>query len=246
MTDGARAQTVTIEPKQTALDTLRDFAQWAAKRDGLVCAARRAGASYDEIIEASKLSRGTVTSILTKAGLVGQSSSAKEAPVTTSTAPGMSARFFPHHPHFVDVKTWGDNYEYRFREFTGAEPQPEMTGQHPYAPEAERTADYQDRLQEWDDRQQEIDAALKMWQTARYHREITPLVAAALKARPPVDQALADLQEKWDALNSALVWPVAVKQVLEAQKTARAAMSLAQAEGSPCGLSATFGFLIPS
>jgi hypothetical protein len=239
MTDGV-PDPVTIDAKRAALANLRDYAQWVARRDPLVCAARQAGASYDEIIEASTLSRGTVTSILTKAGLVGRHSPSKEALVPTSTAP---AQFYPHHPHFVEVQEeWGGTmYTYAFRPFSGDEPEPVPPPYPSYVPEEDRTAEDDARLLEWRERNREMDAARKLWQQARYHRQITPLVEAAIKARPPVDQALDAMQRAWEALDNTLVWPAAVKGLLDAQDAARAAMAqwvddyaypLAEAEAS--------------
>jgi hypothetical protein len=228
MSDGNPGQPVTIDAKQAALDNLRRYAQWATQRDPMVCTARRAGASYDEIIDASTLSRGTVTSILTKAGLTGRHPSAMEAPVTTPTTSaeyGTSARFFPHHPHFVSIEhDCGSSYRYGFRAFTGAEPEPKTPPGPDYIPADDQTAEDKARLQEWRERVSEIGAANKLWQQARYYHQVTPLVEAALKARPPVDEALAAMQTAWEGLDNAPVWPVAVKALLDAQDAARAAM----------------------
>ncbi len=110
-----------------------------------------------------------------------------------------------------------------------------------YVPADERTDKDKARFQEWHERTLEIDSAHKLWEQARYYRQITPLIEAAVKARPPVDKALDAMQKAWEALDNALVWPVAVKQLLDAQDKARAeldpwvdhyAYPLAKAEGS--------------
>lgn len=240
-------ESITTDAKTTALSRLTLWADETKRRDPLVCDAKRAGATHDEIVFASGLAKQTVANILKAAGLTAEALKQQERSMQTDTttppAFGTSARFFPHHPHFVAVKpTWLDGrYEYTFREFTGDEPRPENPAYPGYVPDEEQTAEDKARMREYHERMAEIDSADKAWQQARYRRQITPLAEAAVKARPPVDEALSAMTEAWEALDSAPVWPVAVKRLIDAQDKARTEMGrwvdgyaypLAKAEGS--------------
>lgn len=215
-------QSVVVDARQAALATLRDYAHWFSQRDALVAAAQRAGASYNQIIEASGLSRGTVHSILTRAGLVNQPPPEDPMAASPSTPQGMSARFFPHHPHFVRKDTSRNRYE--FRAFTGDEPEPKFTEYVAWVDE-HGDAEARARYEEYYERDSEFNAARSLWAKARYVRTVTPLVEAAVKARPPVDAALDALTAAWSALDTATVWPAAVKRVLEAQNKADTELS---------------------
>lgn len=159
----------------------------------------------------------------------------------TTTEYGTSTRFFPHHTHFVGIEKWGlGHYNYGFREFSENEPKPEKPDCPAYVPDGGRSADDEARLREWRERASEYEAAHKAWEQARYFRQVTPLVEAAINARPPVDEALAAMRSAWEALDTAAVWPVAVKHLLDAQGNARTALArwvddyaypLAKAEG---------------
>jgi hypothetical protein len=218
--------TATSSSKEAAIARLRAWQAEIELRDPLVCAAKRAGCTYTEIMNASGLAKRTVNSILDRAGLTGPQPTASEAPVTTATAP----RFFPHHPHFIKVETvtqFGSTGDYyTFKAFTGTEPEPthpDFPGSHKSV--EEQTDDEKAMWAEFSERNREIDAAIKCWQEARYFRGVTPLVKAACKARQPVDEALAAMETAWTDLDNALVWPVAVKQVLDAHKNATDAMN---------------------
>lgn len=221
-------ESATSSGKDLSLARLRQYRDWSERRDLLVCDAKQFGATYAEIMAASGLAKGTVNSILDRAGLTGDQTRHQESTMTTSTAAviGIRARFFAHHPHFVDIKPMGgSSYNYTFRQFSGDEPEPERPDHPAYVPVEDRTTEYEAQGQEWSERCTEMDVAHKLWEQARYRRQITPLVEAAIKARPPVDQALSTMQQAWEALDNALVWPVAVKQLLDAQDRARAALA---------------------
>jgi hypothetical protein len=208
--------------KDAALALLREYRSWTERRDPLVCAAKRADASYSEIINAGGLARGTVNTILARAGLTGPLAPAPEEPVPTTTRP----RYFPHHPHFMSATKHGSSHaEYQFRAFTGDEPEPvypEMPG--PYKAAAEQSDKDKAMWAEYTERVREIDTATLLWKEARYLKQITPLVDAACKARPAVDAALREMDEAWAALDNAPVWQVAVKRVLDAHDAAQVAM----------------------
>lgn len=190
-------------------------------------AAGLATANDTKIMETSGMAEPIANSNVDKVGLTGQQPTAQEeAPVTTATTP----RFFPHHPHFVSVETvqrfgqTGENYT--FRRFTGDEPEPTHPDwPSPHKSVEEQTEDEKAMWAEFSERNREIDAAIRCWEEARYHRGVTPLVKAACKARPPVDEALAEMDAAWKGLDDAKVWPVAVKRVLNAHENARKAMT---------------------
>lgn len=202
--------------KEQALARLRQYREWVERRDFLVCEAKRAGATYLEIMTASALAKGTVNTILAKAGLTGPQTSEDTVPATTS---GASSRYFPHHPHFLSAtEDGGGRTRYQFRPFTGDEPEPVW----PAAPK--QSEEDEAMWAEYSERCREIDAAWKLLRGARYHKQVTPLVDAACKARPPVDEALREMDAAWSGLDSAQVWQVAVKRLLDAYDSARAAM----------------------
>lgn len=64
-------ESVYATPKDAALARLADWAINDANRDPLVCEAKRAGATYDEITDITGLSSRTIASILKAAGLTG-------------------------------------------------------------------------------------------------------------------------------------------------------------------------------
>jgi hypothetical protein len=161
---------------------------------------------------------------------------------TPAPAYGMSAQYFPHHPQFAKVEPiGGQNVRYTFiPPFTGDETEPEVPDRPKFIPEKDRTDEDKARLQEFYERRGELEAAHNCWEEARYYRQLKPLVMAALNARPPVDEALAAMRSAFAALDNALVWPVAVKQLLDAQDNAHDALArwvdnyaypLAKAEG---------------
>lgn len=211
--DGVPAEQSEIN---TRLADLREYARKAAARDDLVCRARRAGASYADLITASGLSRGTVTSILTQAGLTGPHPTETE----TTVAPTQQL-MFPHHPHFISARknSPGRGTTYEFRPFTGAEPEPV----DPVAGPIRDDLTAAQREERWE-RSREIEAARDLWMAARYRLLATPLVKKAVAARPKVDEALAAMGKAWEALDTATVWPVAVKRLLAAHEIALAAM----------------------
>lgn len=230
----------TSDPKAAALGRLAQWARINEQRDSLVCGARRAGATQAEIVATSKLAKQTVVNILHAAGLTGEALKQKQEQAVQTAA--IDAQHFPHHPHFIAAEKSGNRTKYTFHPFTGDEPEP----QHPDFPkpyEAQEKQSPADKAMwaEYIERESEIEAARKVWMEARYYREITPLVEAAVKARPPVDEALAEMTTAWESLDNALVWPVAVKQLIDAQDKARRVLGewvrkfaypLAKAEGS--------------
>ncbi|XTZ13864.1 hypothetical protein ACQSSU_20420 [Micromonospora echinospora] len=82
-----------------------------------------------------------------------------------------------HHPHYISEESGVFGTTYRFRPFTGDEPKPEIPG------------DVRDRLRrDWDAyncAQQEVWAADTVWRAARYCRDVT----AGLRAAVPAAQA---------------------------------------------------------
>jgi hypothetical protein len=121
---------------------------------------------------------------------------------------------YPHHPHFIKAEPIDSSTaKYYFRPFTGSEPEPTLDY-------IEGTFEDEALRREWNEREYEIEAALKLWMTARYEARVIPLIKATAEARPPVDDALQRMRAAWDALDNALVGQVAVKQLLDAQDDA--------------------------
>jgi hypothetical protein len=100
--------------KGAALSALRTWRTITEDRDRLVRAAKSTGATWDQIIDASGLARGTVAGILAP-------KSAK-APRLTRTNTGALVQ---HHPHFGGYDPVGFADEaYMFRPFSGLEDPP--------------------------------------------------------------------------------------------------------------------------
>lgn len=210
-----------VSGKDIALERLRQYRGWAESRDPLVCAAKRAGATYTEIVTSSGLAKGTVNTILARAGLTGPQTSNLENAMPTSTA----ARYYPHHSHFISATPRFGRVEYEFKPFTGDEPKPEPPRpMPPYVAPEKRTAEQQAMADEFTERVAEYDVMKGAWREAVYRKQMTPLINAAYEARPAADAALREMDDAWAALDNAEVWPVAVKRVLDAHDAARTAM----------------------
>jgi hypothetical protein len=143
-----------------------------------------------------------------------------------------TGHYFPSHPNIIrtslspgDQFKPGSRYQVECTPFTGDEPQPEppmyadqlaAIEQHPEAEQAIQA--------EYDQRVAEYEVTYKLWREARYRKELTPLITAAAEARSVVDAALRELDEAWAGLDTATVWQVAVKRVLDAHDAALTAM----------------------
>jgi hypothetical protein len=77
-------ESVYATPKDAALAKLAEWAINDANRDPLVCEAKRAGATYDEITNITGLSSRTIASILKAAGLTNDVLKQQEAPMTSA------------------------------------------------------------------------------------------------------------------------------------------------------------------
>jgi hypothetical protein len=134
----------------------------------------------------------------------------KETPVTTPA--------IAHHPHFVSAETqttaWGTQINYRFRAFTGLEPEPKHL---PFNPDMPRD--------HWRALADEYDVAYKLWNIARYRRELKTVLAAA----EPAWQTYARARKAMDATFHAFRdltdgrWRAQTLQLIDAHTTARAA-----------------------
>lgn len=196
--------------KKHHLQQLSRYRSWTGSRDELVCAAKRAGASYVEIITASGLSRGTVTTILSRAGLTAGQAPQEDTVLTTEP-------YFPHHPHLIKTRGQHDYKIYEFKPFTGNEDQP-------IEPPLPDNAS-EEVMREWLDRCSEYRAAHREWAIARYRARLKPLLLAAADYWPKVIDARHEMRKAFDALTTATVWETAVARLLAAQDHARAVMS---------------------
>ena len=203
-----------VEPDATAKHAaLRALETWRAyfeDRDPLVRAARRAGATIAEIMEASGLAKNTVRSALAEA-----EPAATEDTMTTTVDPITRYR----HPHLVDARPGPRTNEttYTMRPFTGYEPRPEM----PRDPWHDQDLTHEDRLR----LAREYDALDLAWAKAVFKLKLRPVLADAAQrwreyadARRAMDElfaAFADLQDgKWKSQTLRLA---------EAHRRARAA-----------------------
>lgn len=108
------------DAKTVALEALRAWRDLDGDRDRLVAAADSAGASRTAIAEASGLHRNTVASILDS------QEDSMTAPTATRAGDLLAGL---HHPNYVshrflDTKRHFPQYEFKFRPFTGTEPEP--------------------------------------------------------------------------------------------------------------------------
>ena len=188
---------------QSALSALRTWRTVTEDRDRLVRAAKSAGATWDQIIEASGLARGTVAGIL----------SPKAAGGTGTVGAGPRTRV-EHHPHFGGYDPSGSPAEaYMFRPFSGLE-------EPPLAPDrlvGESDAAYAQRID-----RDEWRAAWRRWREA-YLR---------LKARGPLTAMAArwaDCTRTHAALTAAFdelvtgpdgQWRAGVNRLVEARRSA--------------------------
>lgn len=104
--------------KDSALSALRTWRTVTGDRDRLVRAAKLAGATWDQIIDASGLARGTI------AGILAPGSAKATGPAGTN-----ADAVVEHHPHFGAYDPVGFAGEaYMFRPFSGLEDPPLAPG----------------------------------------------------------------------------------------------------------------------
>lgn len=143
-----------------------------------------------------------------------------------------SSRYFPSHPNLIrttvisaDPLTPGGQYKIEHTPFTGDEAEPARPPLEDKLAAIKQHPEDEEAIQaEYDQRWAEAEALYPLWRRAYYLTRVTPLINAAFAARPVVDAALRELDEAWAGLDTAAVWPVAVKRVLDAQSAAIKAM----------------------
>jgi hypothetical protein len=200
--------------KERALEALRTWRTYMDDRDPLIRAARAANATIAEIVEASRLAKGTVRSVLEAT----DTDTTQEDPMT-ATAADVLARW--HHPHFVAAEpdTRGYYTKYSFRPFTGAEPKPEMP-----------SAAWDDENLTWEDKKrlsEEYRAMEVVWGQARFKLQARPVVTKAVpvwqeyaRARKAMDAVFAEFWEIEDGK-----WKAQTLKLADAQREALAAAS---------------------
>ncbi|WP_190824746.1 hypothetical protein [Saccharopolyspora pogona] len=192
--------------KEEILSELRNYARWVSRRDPLVREARRRGATWSEIVEASGLAKQTIANILKTAD------PEEKAVQATDTA-----QYFPHHPHFVSVERGTYRNKFVFKPFTGREPEP-VAPHHPGVFEGPV-------YEEWKQRRDELQAAGDLWAMARYRIDMEPLFQRGAKEWPRVVAAVKEMREAYAGLRSATAWDSAVMRLLDAQDAALQAMT---------------------
>lgn len=210
-------ESVTSDPKAHARDQLRTWRETYRERDQLVRAAKQVGCTWDEIESDSGLSSKTINRILSAAGLTGKQPDPQENPPMPPTV--NSAKYYPHHPHFIGATKEGFGVKYTFRAFTGTEPEP----QRPERTEGiyERPDNDEQRI-EYLQRLDEIDAMWQRWRVAKFTRDITPHLKDAPAAWNAYLAAREQLDQAWAALdNPPHSYPVSIKAVLDAQQKLR-------------------------
>jgi hypothetical protein len=124
---------------------------------------------------------------------------------------------YPHHPHFVSATpSHFGGIQYEFRAFTGDEPEPQGPTWTEDLPQDEA------RYAEYRERRDEIEAAHRLWELARYRRQLEPMLRKAAAAWPAVAEAKQRVTDAYAALDAPPhSWEVAVKQLLDAHDHAR-------------------------
>ncbi|GGU62602.1 hypothetical protein [Streptomyces lavendofoliae] len=134
----------------------------------------------------------------------------KETPMTTPAV--------AHHPHYLSAETqttaYGTRINYRFRAFTGLEPEPKHL---PYNPDMPRD--------EWRALADEYDVAYKLWNIARYRRELKPLLTAAETAWQEYTRAHKAMDATFHAFRDLpdSRWRAQTLQLVDAHTNARTA-----------------------
>lgn len=198
--------------KERALAALRVWRAYFDDRDSLLINARKAGATIAEIMEASKLAKGTVRAVV---GTAEDTDQENMMPTTTDHLVQY------HHPHYISgtvttTRSGSMRLEIQMRPFTGIEPEPteppEIWGLDREDRELLR-AEYQILRGEW--------------AKARLRKDARPVLAQAAPvwenyraAREAMD---AEYAKFWTGEADGGKWKRQVLHLVEAQETALAA-----------------------
>jgi hypothetical protein len=205
--------------KDSALSALRTWRAITADRDRLVHAAKLAGATWDQIIDASGLARGTV------AGILAPKTAGQSGPTRTNTGAPVE-----HHPHFGGYDPVGVATEaYMFRPFSGLEDPPLLPDRSPgesdaaYAQRVDRD-EWRVAWTRWRDAHLRLKArdpllamATRWTETAKSHADMSAAFDRLVTG--PDGQWRANINTLVDARGSALVaaaaWDEAVADLLQ-------------------------------
>ncbi|WP_372412607.1 hypothetical protein [Streptomyces luteireticuli] len=124
-----------------------------------------------------------------------------------------------HHPHLLSVETvdrpWGPQRVFRFREFTGHEPEPQPLPFDPQMPREDRIA-----LEE------ELRAARELWNIARFQQELKPHLTRAAPLWTEYATAREAMDSHYAVLRTGVEdgrWNSRLLNLIEAHEATRAA-----------------------
>ena len=203
---------------EAARAELTRWGQIYNQRNPLLIAAARTGISIAEAHRLTGLARNTIRGILDAAGI-------KAADEDTPKPAEPTDFDIPHHPHYISVTGEGQRRVWKFREFTGLEPEPVL-------PEVD-FADWDNHPVLYSERSAEYYAANDLWRTARYRTNLRTLIGKAVPvwnafaaARLTVDQLFQELVNSADGQ-----WRAKLNRLLNAQQDALDAASAWDEEG---------------